>query len=163
MRRSLIATVLLASVASLSAQRPQSVATSIQGVWKVSEVESNGVVNRNPQPGLYIFTRGYFSIVQVTSAEPRKPNPAPATVDEYAALYGNGAFVASSGTYEVTAPDTIVTRGLVAKNPGGMTPNSFTNRRFTVSSDGKMLSLTTVTNQQGQAGRGDALKLTRVE
>lgn len=46
---------------------------SVQGVWRVTEVTTtglNGTTNRQPQPGLWIFTGKHFSIVGVNSERP---------------------------------------------------------------------------------------------
>ena len=52
-------------------------AESLEGVWKVTKVVQAGAVNTNPQPGLLIFTRGYYSTTRVTAGEARKQSPAP--------------------------------------------------------------------------------------
>ena len=36
-------------------------AKSLEGVWKVTKIVQAGVTDSNPQPGLLIFTRGYYS------------------------------------------------------------------------------------------------------
>jgi hypothetical protein len=69
---SIIFCVLSASAAFAQTKTP------VEGVWKVAEVvrpsstpAEKGTTNSNPQPGLIIFTRGYYSQVMVTGAQPR--------------------------------------------------------------------------------------------
>jgi hypothetical protein len=101
-------------------------AKSIEGVWKVTKVVTAGVVDTNPQPGLLIFTRGYYSTTRVTAGEARKQAPAPKdpahlTDAEKIAFYNEWAgYGASAGTYEVTG-NTIINHNIVAKMVRGMT------------------------------------------
>jgi len=101
-------------------------AQSLEGVWKVTKVVQAGVVNANPQPGLLIFTRGYYSTTRVTAAEARKQSPVPKnpahlTDAEKIAYYNEWAgYAASAGTYEVKA-NTIINHNILAKMVGGMT------------------------------------------
>ena len=101
-------------------------AKSFEGVWKVTKVVQAGVLNTNPQPGLLIFTRGYYSTTRVTASEARKQAPAPKdpahlTDAEKIALYNEWAgYGASAGTYEVRG-NTIVNHNVVAKMVRGMT------------------------------------------
>jgi len=101
-------------------------AKSLEGVWKVTKVVQAGVINTNPQPGLLIFTRGYYSATRVTASEARKQAPAPRdpvhlTDAEKIALYDEWAgYAASAGTYEVRG-NTIVNHNVLAKMVRGMT------------------------------------------
>jgi hypothetical protein len=101
-------------------------AKSLEGVWKVSKVVKAGLVDTNPQPGLLIFTRGYYSATRVTASEARKQAPAPKdsahpTDSEKIALYDEWAgYAASAGTYEVKG-NTIINHNIVAKMVRGMT------------------------------------------
>ncbi len=60
--------------------------TQLEGVWKVAEVvepasnaNAKGTTITSPQPGLLIFTRGYYSGMAVTADQPRAAvAPAPA-------------------------------------------------------------------------------------
>ena len=63
----LVLSLLSASAAFAQAKSP------VEGVWKVAEVipASSNTTEKpqpitNPQPGLLIFTKGYYSIVNVT-------------------------------------------------------------------------------------------------
>lgn len=108
-----------------SAQTPLT-AAAFEGVWKVTKVVKAGVVDDNPQPGLTIFSGGYFSIVRVTSSGARKAAPAPKdpanlTDAEKIARYEEWApFGAAAGRYEVRG-HTLVTHNFVAKAAANMT------------------------------------------
>ena len=101
-------------------------AQSLEGVWKVVKVVQGGVVNTNPQPGLLIFTRGYYSATRVTANEARKQSPMPKdpahlTDAEKIAYYNEWAgYAASAGTYEVKG-DTLINHNMLAKMVRGMT------------------------------------------
>jgi hypothetical protein len=96
-----------------------------EGVWKIAKVASDGTVNANPQPGLVIFSRGYFTIVRVTSAEPCRQAPqvgGPAQLTDAVKIARHDEwlpFGASAGTYEVKG-QMLITHNIVAKNVGGM-------------------------------------------
>jgi hypothetical protein len=131
---------------------------SLQGAWRVTEqtpAGQNAQTNRNPQPGLLIFTGKYYSSMSVNSAQPRPDVPADqAQITPAQALATYGPFTANSGTYEVSG-NTLTTHPLVAKNPAAMRgPLTYS---FKV--DGNTLTLTTTSG----ANQGAVRKLTRVE
>jgi len=104
----------------------QLTAEALEGVWRVTKVVSaDGGVNLNPQPGLTIFHRGYFTIVRDTGNGPRPQAPAPRdpaklTDAEKVALYQEWASLgATAGTYEIKG-NTLVTRNEVAKMVRGV-------------------------------------------
>ena len=84
----------------------------------------------NPQPGLYLFTGKYFSIMMVMGDHPRPIHPTlpevpKATAQEILAVYG--PYVANTGTYEVNG-GTLIMHPMVSKNPelmGGSVTYSF--------------------------------------
>src|SRR6476620_4619044 len=124
-----IFSALLISVSLISpalAQQAGPTAQSLEGVWKVSKVVQGGVVDTKPQPGLLIFTRGYYSTTRVTAREARKQAPAPKdparlTDAEKIAFYNEWAgYGASAGTYELKG-NTIINHNIVAKMVRGMT------------------------------------------
>jgi len=104
----------------------------VEGVWKVAEVIPAGSNTNdkptpisNPQPGLLLFTKGYYSIVVVTGPNPRAAVEAKdrqnLTDAEKIAFYEQWrAFTANSGTYEIKG-STITRHPSVAKNAGVMT------------------------------------------
>jgi hypothetical protein len=105
----------------------------VEGVWKIAELvfpsrnpaEKDSTVT-NPQPDLLIFTRGYYSQVLETDAQPRAAvapakDPQNLTDAEKIARYEHWRpFAATSGTYEIKG-STIVKRAIVAKNVAVMT------------------------------------------
>lgn len=124
------ALTLVLSVLSASASFAQT-KSPVEGVWKVAEVipaSSNAAEKpkpiTNPQPGLLIFTKGYYSVVVVIGESPRaevEPKDRQNLTDaEKIALYDQWrAFAANSGTYEIKG-STITRRPSVAKNVGVM-------------------------------------------
>jgi hypothetical protein len=107
----------------------------VEGVWKIVEVAAPGTnpaekgattTNSNPQPGLIIFTKGYYSQVIVRGGQPRAAvepakDPQNLTDAEKIARYEQwGPFTANSGTYEVKGT-TLTIRPIVAKSVEVMT------------------------------------------
>jgi len=98
-------------------------AKSLEGVWKITKVVKAGVTNNNPQPGLTIFSHGYFTLIRVNSNEARQPSPTPKdpaklTDAEKIARYDEWApSEASAGTYEVKG-NTLIAHFIVAKAAG---------------------------------------------
>lgn len=104
----------------------------VEGVWKVAEVipASSNTTEKpksitNPQPGLLIFTKGYYSVVVVMAENPRaavEPKDRENVTDaEKVAFYEQWrAFAANSGTYEIKGT-TVIRRPSVAKNVSVMT------------------------------------------
>ena len=155
-----IAVVVVTAALAAQAKSP------IEGVWKVAEVQTTGGqnagTNASPQPGLYIFTHGHYSIMTVGGDKPRTviPQAPPATTDkEKLALYEQWApFTANAGAYTISG-STITTTPMVAKNENVMkgTPQT---REFTL--EGKTLWLTSKP-PSGQAGPTTKTKLIRLE
>jgi hypothetical protein len=127
MRRFAAAIAITVSLVSTAfAQQEDLTVKSLEGVWKVTKVVKAGVANTNPQPGLLIFTRGYYSATRVTASEARKQSPAPKdpahlSDAEKIAFYNEWAgYAASAGTYEVKA-NTLINHNILAKMVRGMT------------------------------------------
>jgi hypothetical protein len=112
---------------------PNQKKSPVEGVWKVAEVvppTSNPADKptpiTNPQPGLIIFTKGYYSGMAVTADQPR-PAVAPAKdprnltdAEKIARFEQWNQFIANAGTYEVNG-STLVLHALVAKSQERMT------------------------------------------
>lgn len=118
----------------------QQESTSLRGAWQVTKVQMTGPNARtvtNPQPGLYLFTGKYFSLMMVMGnhtrpIHPTLPEMPKATSQEILAVYG--PYVANTGTYEVTG-STLVMHPIVSKNPelmGGSVTYSFKIQRNTL-------------------------------
>jgi hypothetical protein len=162
---SIIFCVLSASAAFAQTKTP------VEGVWKVAEVvrpsstpAEKGTTNSNPQPGLIIFTRGYYSQVMVTGAQPRATvepakDPQNLTDAEKIARYDQwNQFTANSGTYEIKG-STIIRRVIVAKNVSVMTSQTPNIQEFKLEGPNTLW----LTPTGDQAATQPRVKLTRVE
>ena len=143
----------------------------IEGVWKITEVVTpsrnpaeKGVTNSSPQPGLIIFTRGYYSQVMVPGGQPRAEvapakDPQNLTDAEKIAWYEHWRqFVGNSGTYEIKGT-TLTRRAIVAKNLQVMTAQTPNVQEFKLEGPNTLWLIPT----GDQAATSSRLKLTRVE
>jgi hypothetical protein len=124
MRAFLIVAAIVTVTASVGfSQGKPSAASAIEGVWKTTSVTTTGA-NPTTDPdipaSIVIYTRGYFSIVEMNNGrqrpapEPPK-DPAKLTDAEKLARYEDWlAVTANSGTYEIKGT-TLIRRQLVAK------------------------------------------------
>jgi hypothetical protein len=112
----------------------------VVGVWKVSEIVVTGAgasAVPSPQPGLFIFTRGHYSIMYVPGSKPRALKKAEApTTDEKVAAFDS--FLANAGIYEL-AGSNLTIRPVVARDPNYMV-GGFNKYEFRI--DGNTLTLT---------------------
>jgi hypothetical protein len=171
--RSLALVVVVSLVGGVQARAQAK--SPVEGVWKVAEVQvtggANPGTNAKPQPGLYIFTRGHYSIMVINGDTPRTALPqgqgqgrgrgaqATLTDAEKIASYEHWApFTANSGTYTIQG-NMLTTKPLVAKNEGVMQGAPQT-REFKI--EGSALWLITKP-PAGQAGAETRTKLTRLE
>jgi len=111
----------------------------VVGVWRISEVMSPDKSTRNtaPQPGIIIFTRGYYSFNVVRSESPRPELPATGATDKQLAD-AFGPFDAVAGSYQVNGNQLKYAR-IAAKNPNGMRPGTTSTASFTRLADDTML------------------------
>jgi len=146
-----VAVLALSGIAVLGQSKP-----SIQGVWRVVERTTtgpNGATNKNPQPGLYIFTGKHYSLIADTSDKPRKvlplapTNPKLTDAEMVATYHDWQPVTAHSGTYEVKG-STIMTRQTVAKGSAVMANK--TGQAFEFKLDGSNLWLTQTIGSNGQ-------------
>ena len=133
----LIALCLLAT-STASAQTK----TPLEGVWKIAEVIfpdtspfvklGASTTNSNPEPSLIIFTRGYYSRLNIEGREPRRPvarpkDPRNLTDAEKIALYEEWRpLAASAGTYEISG-STLILHSMVVKNVAVMSRSAPSN------------------------------------
>ena len=138
-------------------------ASPVIGVWKVAEVTYTGANARtltNPQPGIRIFTATYYSVNQVTSAEPRPLLPATGATDKQL-LDAYGPLNVSAGTYQIAGNEIRLTR-IVGKTANTMTPGNLAT--FTFRMDGKnTLWMTQKATEVGPVTNPQTIKLTRLE
>jgi hypothetical protein len=134
----------------------------VEGVWKVTEWIESGKTNTNPQPGLVIFTRGYYSVAMLMGP-PRTdsiPNNMGREVPdaEKIGLYEQWKwFVGISGSYEVKG-STIVMRPLVAKTTWDMNRQTPRQHEFKLEGPNTLWLI-----PAGAKKVGLRIKLTRLE
>jgi hypothetical protein len=119
---------------------------SIAGAWRVSSAVESGTPIAQPQPGLYIFTAHYYSVVQVIGSTPRPPLPrnlSSATAAELLATLGP-SFASHSGTYDITNINVLL-HPSVAKSPAIMAGMSI-GYVYTLKGDTLTLTSTATTN-----------------
>ncbi len=145
--------VLAWGVAVLLAPAPiagQADASALEGAWRVAEMTTAGPGGGrvdSPQPGLLLFTGGYYSYTLVTADEPRPVPPrGVATMEDL--LNAWSPFTANAGTFEVS-DTTMIRRPLVAKSPDAMGPGIF--NAYTFHMRGDTLWITTVGTETGVA------------
>ena len=114
----------------------QATAEDLEGAWRVTEVVTTGPGGRtlgSPQPGLLLFTGGYYSYTLVTGEEARPVvPPGVATAADMLGVWG--PFTANAGTFEVSG-DTMTRRPLVAKSPDAMARGAFNAYTFRLVAD----------------------------
>ena len=163
----LAALVTVGCIGDVSAQ-----ATRIEGVWRITEritppgnprAQGVQVIATNPQPGLIIFTRGYYSEVYLGGAA--RPTVAPArdalklTDTEKIAKYEEWRpLTANAGTYTIEG-SRLIRHPIVAKNVDVMTRDTRVPLEFKLE-DANTLWLLPTAERSATEPR---TKLTRVE
>ena len=147
-------------VVSASAAFAQTKST-IEGVWKVTEWIEGGKTNTNPQPGLIIFTRGYYSVAMLmgprTDSIPSDMGRE-VTDAEKIGLYEQWKwFVGIAGSYEVKG-STVVMRPLAAKTSWDMNRQSVPEFKLEAPD-----TLWLTPTGEGAQKAGLRIKLTRLE
>jgi hypothetical protein len=120
------------------AQRLNAV-SPVVGVWRLTELTTTGPggnTNRNPQPGLLIFTTHYYSFNAVTSDSPRSELPATDATDKQRAD-AFGPYHSTAGTYEIRGHE-IVFKRIAAKNPSAMRPGNSETDTFRMEGKDKL-------------------------
>ena len=148
-------------LSQLSAASP----STIQGVWRVTEVTTTGTdgsTNKSPQPSLYIFTAKHYSLIRINGTTSRPDMPqgqqTKATAAQLLAVWG--PVTANSGTYEL-AGGKLTTHAIVAKNTFAMAKGASSVSSYKL--DGKTLTITSERNPSGPVANPTTWKLTRVE
>lgn len=139
----------------------QATAEGLEGAWRVVEIATAGPGGRtlaSPQPGLLLFTGGYYSYTLVTGEEPRPAVPPGfANATELLAVWG--PFTANAGTFEVSG-DTMTRRPMVAKSPDAMAAGAFNEYTFRLSAD--TLWVTTVGTEAGPSRSPSTVRYVRL-
>ena len=144
---------------------------TVEGVWKVAEVVAPGTpaaekaaTATGPQPGLLIFTKGYYSVTLVRgqqarpAVEPPK-DPQNLTDAEKLARYEQWQpFTANAGTYEIKGT-TITRRPMVAKSVDVMTSTTPVTAEFKLDGPNTLWLIPT----GDRAASDPRVKYTRVE
>ena len=130
---SVVVMLLLALVAAENSAVQGQTKIQVEGVWKLVEIvpapkdpAEKPTSITDPQPGLIIFTKGYYSSMAVRARQPRAAvpaakDPANLTDAEKIARYEQWSpFIANSGTYELKG-SMLQMRAIVAKSVDVMT------------------------------------------
>ena len=128
-----VSMLLIGLVAAENSAVQSQTKTQVEGVWKLTELvmpsknpAEKATSITDPQPGLIIFTKGYYSSIVVRARQPRAAvapakDSANLTDAEKIARYEQwSAFTANSGTYEVKG-STVQMHPIVAKSVEVMT------------------------------------------
>ena len=130
--------------AVLSAQAPAR--KPIEGVWKVTEIVVTGAgasTISNPQPGLFIFAKGHYSMMYVPNSQPRALFKAEEPTKEEK-IPAFDSFVGNTGPYEISG-STLTIRPMVARYPNFMA-GGFDKYQFRI--EGNTLFLTEKSTDQ---------------
>lgn len=138
-------------------------AQSIVGVWKVVEETTTGDKGKTraiTQPSIFIFTKGHYSIMWVTSDTERAVvDSSVATAEELRSIYVD-SFTANSGKYDYVRGK-LSLWPTVAKAPSFMRGGSYVTHKVKIS--GKTMTMTSEESQGYPVRNPTTLKLTRVE
>jgi hypothetical protein len=130
---------------------------SIRGVWRVAERSfsrpDSSWINSDPEPGLYLFGEGYFSVQEIRESGRRALFDESTTALERLAAFD--VFHAHSGTYEVTDSSLTIVPTL-AKSPNSMDGSRYS---YALEIRGDRLTITRVSGD----GETRVTTLTRVE
>jgi hypothetical protein len=121
-------------------------------------MEISGQTIDTPQPGVLLFTGGYYSYTLINGDRPRPDLPrGVASAPELLAVWS--PFSATAGTFEVSGA-TMTRRAIVAKSPDAMAPGAFNEYTFRISAD--TLWITAVRTEVGLARSPATVRYTRV-
>lgn len=161
MRMSLIAlfVTLVLSVSAFGQSK-----SGVEGVWSLTEITStgpNGSTKQMSQPSMYLFSKKHYSIIYVSSTDPRPeiPDSSTATAEQLRNVFVN-SFIANAGTYELKGGK-LTMWPMVAKSPGYMKPGTFSV--FSVKRSGDMITMVSESTSAGPAANPTTFKLKRVE
>jgi len=133
----------------------------VEGVWKVTEWIESGKTNTNPQPGLVIFTRGYYSVAMLMAPRvvsmPSERGRELTDAEKIELFEQWKWFVGVSGSYEVKG-STVVMHPIVAKEPADMNKQTPQGPEFKLEGSNTLWLIPT-----GARKVGLRIKLTRLE
>ncbi len=135
----------------------------VEGVWKVTEWIESGKTNTTPQPGLIIFTRGYYSVAILmaprVASMPSERGREPTDAEKIEYFEQWKWFVGISGSYEVKG-STVVMHPIVAKETSEMNRHTPQEPEFKLEGSNTLWLIPTV---KGARDVGLRMKLTRLE
>ena len=127
---------------------PTAPANPLHGVWSMTTMTpgGGGATIDPSQPGLFIFTEGYYSAVYSPGADPRPLSAAGfnPTSEEKVAQYDT--IIVNTGTYEASG-STITFRPMVAKSPEFIGGHSIMD--YQINGDTLTLSVTSTVDADG--------------
>ena len=156
MKLFLVALALTAGIAFGQARAP------LAGVWQVVERSTSGpkgATNSNPQPGLFLFTEKYYSIVYDHSDKPR-PDVDFSTASDAEKVAVLTPMQAQSGTYEISGT-TLTLHPVVVTIPRYLHAPYYPKYSFRL--EGRTLVLSQIQNPNGPVANPVTTKLTRME
>ena len=155
---------LIMGLVATSLQVPTSArgTSSIEGVWRVTEVASGLGDAMTSVPGIVIFTKRHYSITRVTGVGPRgqldRAAFSTASAEQLRLVL---QFIGEAGTYEIDGSSDIVFTRVAALVPAN-TPG--TNATYSFKVDGSTMWVTQRTRGDGSSvANAVTIKLARVE
>ena len=130
-------------------EEPAEPTNPLHGVWSMTAItDDDGAMIEPSQPGLFIFTEGYYSAVYSLGADLRMLSTTAfvPTTDEMLAQYQT--IIVNTGTYDVTG-STITYRPRVAKSPEFVGGHSTMD--YVIEGDVLTLSTTSVVSVDGMS------------
>jgi len=117
-KKLLIITAFVAFLLAVSTTFAQT-KSPVEGVWKITVWVEHGDTNTNPQPAVFIYTKGYYSVAMLmgpprTDSIPNDMGREPSDAEKIGLFEQWKWFVCVSGSYEVKG-STIVSRPIVAQ------------------------------------------------
>jgi hypothetical protein len=115
-----LAALLLAAFLLAFSSAPALAAPPLTGVWRITEIHIVGpdldATNPSPQPSVYIFTPGYYSMVWCPGKTPRQDSATLWHPTDEEKVRDFNTIVVNTGTYELH-DSTLVIHPLAAKTP----------------------------------------------
>jgi hypothetical protein len=148
-----VALVVVFAVAATVYSQSSATTTPLMGAWRVTEIsDASGKPNTNPQPGLYIFTKGHYSFVRINGTMPLPDYPSNDKATDAQKVTVFNQLYMNTGTYTVTG-NTLATKAMVAKSKFAIGGNG---NQYNFTLTGSNLVLT-------QQPQGAVIKLVRLE
>ena len=163
MRKSKIAIACMAALTTLLAVQSTAAQGKLEGVWKVTEVNIIGkraVTITAPQPSIWIFTKKYFSRVELQIDKPQPDLPQKGATDTQK-MATSTPFEAVVGTYEIKGTTFTVEVIAGGQNPIKMPPFKFFTADFKI--EGDALLITIKATDAGPLSYSATYKLVRLE